>query len=341
MAGVPSFESLHVPAEVESDFEAACAGLAPVEGERVLGRVVQLDRSLPLVCVEGGSYRAEHTAKLVKGSETLAAIGDWVVVDFPEGHENAVISAVLPRRNMLSRPDKGRKGRQQVLAANIDTVFVVLPAPEALASLSHLERQLTMAYQSGADPVVVLSKADKLPEGQLPEVLAAVARSACDVPVIAESAATGEGVEQLASHVERGHVAALLGKSGVGKSSLLNAMLGDDLQRTGEVREKDGKGRHTTISRRMVVLPGGGLLIDSPGLRSFLLTGSRTGVEMAFPDIQELAACCKFRDCRHSGEPGCEVAAAVRSGELTQRRVDSYLSILSEVEHKDHPHARG
>lgn len=332
MAGIPDFASLRVPSEVEGRFEKACREVPPIDGKRVLGRVVQLDRSLPLVCAEDGCFRAEHSARLVKGSSDLAAIGDWVVLDIPSGHQNAVISNVLPRKNLLSRPDKGRPGRRQVLAANIDTVFIVLPTATAAQSLDHLERQLVMAFQSGAVPAIVLSKADEVDGHDLPNILEAVFASSCRVPVIVESTVTGEGVDELPSHVERGKTAVLLGKSGVGKSSLLNALLGDDVQRTGEVRAKDGKGRHTTISRKMVLLPGGGLLIDSPGLRSFSLTGSRAGVETAFADIVELASQCRFRNCRHAGEPGCEVAAAVSRGELDQRRLDSYLSIFDEVE---------
>ena len=350
--GLPNYDSLCLTSKIQEDYLCTTKTLEPTDCKRTLGRVVQLDRSLPLVCVEDGLFRAEHATKLIKSKSSLATVGDWVIVDFPDVHQNAVISAILPRKNSLERPSKSRKGQKQVLAANIDIVFIVVVAAQAADELDHLERQLVMSYQSGAVPVIVLSKADDIAKDDIAsndragtvnndrakttyndraKILSIVSKSACEVPVILESAQTGEGIDELISQVPKGKLAVLLGKSGVGKSSLINAMLGDSVRRTGEVRAKDNQGRHTTIARTMVLLPNGGLLIDSPGLRSFKLTNSSTGIEMAFPDIIELSNQCKFRDCAHTKEPGCAVNEAVASGILSKRRLNSYLSISSDV----------
>lgn len=330
--GQLGFESLRVGDDIEASYGRACAKLGEPEGRRLLGRVVQVDRSLPVVCTPEGSCRAEHAARLIKRTDKTAAVGDWVVLDVPPAHENAVISRILPRKNLLSRPDRGRKGGIQVLAANIDMVFVVFPMATAAANLENLERQLVLTFQSGAEPAIVLSKSDEVGDpGERQGILESVDGIACGIPVISESTQTGEGVEELGALVPAGEVAAMLGKSGVGKSSLLNAIVGGELQRTGSIRESDGAGRHTTIARRMVLLPRGGLLIDSPGLRSFRLTESLEGVDRAFPDIVELSVGCRFRDCTHTREPGCAVIAAVESGELPARRLRSYVQIAGEV----------
>ena len=293
------------------------------------GRVVRVDRTLPLVSCARGSVRAEHAAALVKGSDTLAAVGDWVALDFPGDHDNAVIRAILPRVNSLSRADRSRKSGRQTLAANIDMVFIVTPMDGIETRLGHLERELVISYQSHAKPAIVLSKMDACANPS--SAIEAVRRIVLDAPVVAESIVDGSGVSEIASLVEAGEVAVLLGKSGVGKSSLVNAIIGEDVLQTGAVRARDGKGRHTTIARRMVQLPNGGFIIDAPGLRSFVLTGSETGVREAFADIFDLAAGCRFRDCAHESEPGCAVQEAIEAGVLERRRFESYKAIAAEV----------
>ncbi|MGI6216148.1 MAG: ribosome small subunit-dependent GTPase A [Coriobacteriales bacterium] len=323
------FGSFVVDPRVEDEYGKAVSESGADPSNLELGRVVQVDRTLPLVCTPRGNVRSEHAVALVKGTDTLAAVGDWVLVEFPPSHENSVIRKILPRRNSLSRPDRRRKGGRQTLASNIDVVFIVVPMKGVSNALEHLERQLTLSFQSGAEPVIVLSKADLADDPG--KELEAVKSIALEVPVVVESVNDGRGVGQIESLIPNGRCATLLGKSGVGKSSLVNAIVGMDLQSTNEVRESDGKGRHTTIARRMVLLPNGGFLVDSPGLRSFLLDGSFIGVERAFADIVELSSQCKFRDCRHLSEPGCAVREAVSDGSLSKRRYDSYIAIMEEV----------
>ena len=295
----------------------------------VPGRVSRVDRGLPLVLTEEGPVRAEPAAHLRETADGPMAVGDWVALAVPEGHDVTIVEAILPRSSAFTRKDPGEQAIGQVIAANIDTVFVVQALAPNGPNLSRLERELVLAWESGAIPAVVLTKADLCPD---PDALRdEVAAVALGVEIHLTSAVTGAGVDELHDHIEPGQTVAFFGASGVGKSTLLNSLMGDEVQETAEVREYDGKGRHTTVAREMFFLPEGGILIDTPGMRALALWEAEEGLASAFPDIEELADGCRFGDCTHTREPGCAVRAAVETGELPERRLESYVRLTEEL----------
>jgi ribosome biogenesis GTPase len=303
------------------------------------GRVISLDRGFPLVRTDAGEVRAQHSIELVKNSDRRAVVGDMVDLEFPPGQDIPLIIAIRPRGHTLarrslveSRHTGAGKHEEQILASNIDVVFVVCALSNRHVDVAYLERQLVMAHESGADVAVVLTKADLA--RHLDEDLAAVSACAFDSPVIVSSAVTGAGLSEVLGLIEGGRVGVLLGRSGVGKSTLINELLGAPLLETGAVRKKDRAGRHITVARRMVFLESAGAtgaLVDTPGLRSVGLYYAHRGLAATFPDIGEYAAHCRYRDCTHAGEPGCAVAAAVERGELSSGRLASYVAIAAEV----------
>ncbi len=298
----------------------------------VPGRVWRVDRGMPLVMTDAGTTRAEPATHLVKmrgEAESRAVVGDWVALARPEGHDLAIIEAILPRSSAFSRKDPGEATGEQVLIANVDVVFVVQSLSGKGINVRRLERELVLAWESGARPVVVLTKADIAEDIEYQRGLAVDAAPGVDV--IVESAVTGLGLDQVLAAVPRGTTAALLGASGVGKSTLVNRLVGDEVQSTKATRAGDDKGRHTTVAREIVVLPDGGVIIDTPGMRGIALWDAEDGIASAFPDIDALAERCRFRDCTHESEPGCAVIAAVEAGELPQRRLDSYRSLSAEL----------
>jgi ribosome biogenesis GTPase len=295
-------------------------------------RVIRADRGSVLVASDGDVTRAQPSTALVKaarGAMDLPTVGDWVAVRAPEGLDVPLVEAVLHRSSAITRGDPGEPSVVQILAANVDTVLLVHPIDQE-PNLRRIERELSLVWDSGAVPVIVLTKADSSssPESARAEVEATAI--GCDVLVT--SALTGEGVGQLAGYLERGRTTVLLGPSGAGKSTLTNALLGEDRQLTSEVRVSDHRGRHTTVTRELIVLPTGGVLIDTPGLRALALTGSESGIAGVFPEIEETAESCHFRDCTHRDEPGCAVRAAVESGELDSARLASYHKLIREAE---------
>ena len=262
--------------------------------------------------------------------EAFPAVGDWVALVPATASSDAAIEAVLPRRSRFSRKVAGETTTEQVVAANVDTVFLVSGLDHDF-NLRRIERYLTTAWQGGAAPVIILNKADLRPD--LADVIAAVEAVASGAPVHAMSARTDEGLDALTRYVVAGRTCAFLGSSGVGKSTLINRLLGHDQLRTAAVRDKDQRGRHTTTNRELLRLPGGGLLIDTPGMREVRLWEGR--LEDAFGDIHALAADCHFRDCRHEQEPRCAVRRASDEGRLPPERLESFRKLQRELAHHE------
>jgi ribosome biogenesis GTPase / thiamine phosphate phosphatase len=323
------------PGREEEFAQHAAAGLVPA-------RAVAQHRGGYVVCAEHGERPAEPAGRLRHSAVTAAdlpAVGDWLAVEDGPGAAAATIHAVLERTTAFSRLAAGRDVAEQVVAANVDVVFLVGAFGDDL-NLRRLERYLAAGWDSGAEPVLVLNKSD-LAEDLVAEV-AEVEAVAFGVPVHTVSCLDGGGVEDLLQYLEGNRTAALLGSSGVGKSSLLNRLLGWERQDTAGTRG-DGKGRHTTTRRELVPLPGGGLVLDTPGMRELGLWAAGDGVEETFSDVADLALACRFADCAHESEPGCAVRAALADGALTEERLESYRKLERELrfqELKGDPRAR-
>lgn len=257
------------------------------------------------------------------------AVGDWVAVGpGPAAGDRPRIVAVLPRRFVFRRASDAQGAVPQIVAANIDTLLLCDALDGGLGP-RHLERYLALAWQSGATPVVLITKSDAAPAADVAEAVKAVKAVADGVSIVVISSANGEGIADLAPYLVPGRTVALLGLSGAGKSTLVNLLAGTDLMATGAVRS-DGKGRHTTTHRQLVLLPGGGLLIDTPGMRALSVLGAGDGVQQAFQDVEVLAQACEYSDCAHAGEQRCAVAAAVSDGRLARGRLEGWLRLRAE-----------
>jgi len=268
--------------------------------------------------------RLRHAAS---GRADFPAVGDWVVLEVPEGDGDARIRAVLPRTSRFSRRAAGDPTEEQVVAANIDVVFLV-SGLDGDFNPRRIERYLVTAWESGATPVILLNKADLVDDAG--EVAREVGALAQGVPVHAISAKAGAEMDAVRAYLTPGRTAALLGSSGVGKSSIANALLGEQRLRTHDVRASDSRGRHTTTGRQLVLVPGGGVLIDTPGMRELQLWETGEAVAGAFADVESIAENCRFRDCRHTAEPGCAVIAAVAAGMLPAVRLESFRKLQDE-----------
>jgi ribosome biogenesis GTPase / thiamine phosphate phosphatase len=267
---------------------------------------------------------------------SLPAVGDWVVLTDEEDTAEPAIVAILPRRSVISRLDPADVTGEQVLATNVELLLIVHALDRDL-NLRGIERALVIAMETGAVAVVVLAKADVAgPEATTAAVEQAQARlRSLDVEVFATSTHTGEGLDLLRAAVAGHRTLALMGPSGAGKSSLVNTLVGEESMSVGEVREGDSRGRHTTVTRELLPLPGGGVVIDTPGLRSIGLWDADLGVDLAFPDVFAFVEQCRFADCTHEHEPGCAVLAAVERGELDAGRVASYRDLVAELDQVD------
>lgn len=318
----------------DATFAAGYAELAGSGADHRPGRVLRADRGVCTVLTATGTVRASLAGALLSASgrdpTALPCAGDWVAVrDWPDGRTTA--EAVLPRRAAVVRRTAGKDATGQVLAANLDTAVVVEPIDPS-PDLGRVERLLALAWESGAEPLVVLSKADLAAD---PVTIAAqVADVTLGVRVLPVSAERGEGLAALRLLAGPGRTLGLLGPSGCGKSTLVNALAGTTVMVTQGVRRVDGKGRHTTMYRALVPLPGGGAVLDTPGLRAVGLLDGAGGLERAFADVAALTAACRFADCGHRTESGCAVRAALDSGELTLRRWESWQKLRRELAHE-------
>lgn len=297
-----------------------------------VGRISLEHKNSYIVITEQGEVPAVLTGRMyfdADGRQDLPVVGDWVAVTLlDEADPHAVIHRILPRRSKFSRKVAGGRVEEQLVAANIDTVFIVVGLDHNF-SARRIERYLTLAWESGADPVIVLSKADICDD--LPGRLADARASAGEAPVHAVSVVSGDGLDALRSYLGRGRTVAFLGSSGVGKSTIINYLLGSQTQRVQAVRTADSRGRHTTTHRQMFLLPSGGLVIDTPGMRELQLWNADDGLAGTFSDIEDVARQCRYSDCSHTDEPGCRVQELLLSGGLDRARFDNYLKMQKEL----------
>ena len=353
LADLPAFASLSATSEQVAAFDTAADTLSERDGvardEFSMGCVVRLDRGFPAVVCADALMRAEHAHELAKRAETRPAVGDWVVVRRTPGHDMAVIEQVLPRTSDIARWRGGSRGERQTLAANVDVVLVAQALTERPVMCDRIARSVVIALDCGAVPAIVLTKADRCasPDRLVVDVsrVRAVAGPGVAVAVTASGAhASGDGLgvaarsagaawgdDSVLDLVPTGTIAIVLGESGAGKSTLLNALLGHESLETGSVRARDDAGRHTTVTRRMVSLPGAGVIVDEPGLRSLPLVGHERGLAKAFPEIADAARGCRFRDCTHTSEPGCGVILGFEAGEIDGERLAAYRALAAEM----------
>ncbi|HEU5139422.1 MAG TPA: ribosome small subunit-dependent GTPase A [Bacillales bacterium] len=309
----------------------------------IAARVALEHKEMYQLYTESGETLGEITGNFrfrAYDREDYPAVGDWVAVKEQPGGQKASIYAILPRQSKFSRKAAGTDVSEQIIAANVNTVFLVNALNHDF-NVRRIERYLTITWESGANPVIILSKADLCAD--IEEKIAEVETVAFGVPVHVISAARNEGLEELERYFQQNETVALLGSSGVGKSTLINRLYGEDIQSVKEIREDDGRGRHTTTHRELILLPGGGILIDTPGMRELQLWESEESLSHSFADIEELADQCRFRDCRHESEPGCAVKSAIEDGHLDESRFNNYLKLQRELaflERKNNKKAR-
>jgi len=272
--------------------------------------------------------------------EDLPSVGDWVTATVLDGGDRAVIHHVLPRRTEIKRKEAGNRYDGQVIAANVDTVFIV-QGLDGDFNIRRLERYLVLALESGADPVVLLSKSDLCTGAGLKEKSELAEKVSAGFPVHSFSSLAGDGLDGVRRHMEPGKTVCFIGSSGAGKSTLINDLAGKELLATASVRDWDSKGRHTTAARQMLFLPDGCIVIDTPGMREIGLLDASSAPDTVFPEIAERARECRYGDCTHTSEPGCAVLEALEAGEIDERRYQSYLKLRREAHHSASKHDLG
>jgi ribosome biogenesis GTPase len=307
------------------------------DGSITPARIAIEHKNRYIIYTADGESPAELSGKLRHDALILPAVGDWVAVRGDQDH--AIIHHVLQRRTKFSRIAPGTSSEEQIVAANIDTVFIVVGLDQNF-NLRRTERFLVVAQESGADAVIVLNKSDLSEE--LDTVLEQVSQIAGNAAVIAVSAVSGHNIERLRAYASDGQTVALLGSSGVGKSSLINAIIGEERQAVSHVSDSNAKGRHTTTHRELIQLPSGGLIMDTPGMRELQVVSSEESLAESFADIEVLASQCHFGDCSHASEPGCMIQSELAAGALDPFRWRSYQKLQREIrrlEIKDDIHA--
>jgi len=308
--------------ELENSFAA-------YKGPYITGRVSAQHKTICDIIIQEDMIQAAISGAMRRiGKQPV--VGDFVVLlDQSEFHSYTIVD-ILPRKSCLARGSAGENSEEQAIAANIDNIFIVTAVGKDL-NLRRLERYLTIVHSSGANPVILVNKIDLIDEPEQEHAMEKTQEISGDVPVIAISALSKDGLDELKPYIKPNETVALIGSSGVGKSTLINAFFGETIQKTMSVREDDDKGRHTTTVRQLFILPNGGIFIDNPGIREIQLGDSSEGIDRTFSDISDLALNCRFKDCTHNNEPHCAVQNAVQQGIISQERLDSYHKLTDEL----------
>jgi ribosome biogenesis GTPase len=299
-----------------------------------IGRVVSEHRERYIVKTESGEMEAEITGNLrfsAEGREDFPAVGDWVALILYEPGFS-IIHSVLPRFSLITRKAAGKTGELQVIAANIDYAFLVQSVDRDF-NINRLERYLTICYSSKVNPIIILTKTDLAEEQRKSDIMNSIRTRIYAVPVIAVSSKTRQGYEELKQVIKKGKTYCMLGSSGVGKSTLLNTLSGRTVMKTDSISQSTNKGKHMTSHRELVVLPGGGIIIDNPGMREVGVSDTTMGVETVFDKIFSFSQSCKFTDCTHTGEAGCAVREALDRGEIEKSSYQNYLKMEKEIKH--------